>query len=363
MGVPIVAVSYQKQDDMGYLSKFVKERIYTPHPEKHEKEFIEILKEYSLRNGRMFLVPADDPTLVIVSKNKHVLEKYYIVQCTEWDITQRIIDKKFTYSLAEEIGVPSPKTFVAKNSDDVTKYAYSLRFPCLVKPCYSHRYYEHFRKKMVQVNNMEEMVAEVSRATNLGIEVMLQELIIGDDTLGVNYNSFFLNGEPIIEFTSEKVRLSPPAFGVPCVVKSRESISEVLESGRKILKAIGFNGYSCTEFKKDPRDDKYKLLEVNGRHNRSGPLSVKCGINFPWILYDYSVNGRIPSKMIYQNNVYWIDEFRDVYTTGKLIYSRKYSLLRFILPYFKRRVFATFDVRDIKPFLKRCMGIFKILHK
>jgi len=91
MGVPIVAVSYEKKYDMGYLSKYVKERIYTPHPEKHEKEFIEILKEYSVQNGRMFLVPADDPTLVIVSKNKHELDKYYIIQCTDWDITQRIL--------------------------------------------------------------------------------------------------------------------------------------------------------------------------------------------------------------------------------------------------------------------------------
>ncbi len=31
-------------------------------------------------------------------------------------------------------------------------------------------------------------------------------------------------------------------------------------------------------------------MEMNGRHNRSGLLAVKCGINFPWIEYQGLIN-------------------------------------------------------------------------
>jgi len=42
MGVPIIAVYYDK-GDMGYLSKYVKEKVYAPYLEKAEDQFIDLL--------------------------------------------------------------------------------------------------------------------------------------------------------------------------------------------------------------------------------------------------------------------------------------------------------------------------------
>jgi predicted ATP-grasp superfamily ATP-dependent carboligase len=128
------------------------------------------------------------------------------------------------------------------------------------------------------------MIAVYQQAAQSGLEVVLQEFIPGDDSLGVNYNSYFWDGEAIIEFTAEKLRNAPPRFGSPRVIMSKD-MPEVIAPGRKILQAMGFHGFSCTEFKKDPRDDVYKLMEVNGRHNLSSQLAVSCGINFPWVHY------------------------------------------------------------------------------
>ncbi|MCZ7545988.1 MAG: hypothetical protein M5R40_21800 [Anaerolineae bacterium] len=47
-----------------------------------------------------------------VSKHKALLERHYIVACTEWAITEQFIDKKRTYALADAIGVPAPRTIV-----------------------------------------------------------------------------------------------------------------------------------------------------------------------------------------------------------------------------------------------------------
>ncbi|MHC4929380.1 MAG: ATP-binding protein, partial [Planctomycetota bacterium] len=82
------------------------------------------------------------------------------------------------------------------------------------------------------------------------------------------------------------MRLSPPDSGVPSVVISKH-IPEVVQAGRKLLKAFDYRGYSCMEFKKDPNDGIYKLMEINARHNRSSLLAVKCGINFPWVEYQH----------------------------------------------------------------------------
>jgi predicted ATP-grasp superfamily ATP-dependent carboligase len=81
---------------------------------------------------------------------------------------------------------------------------------------------------------------------------MLQEIIPGKDTDVVNYNAYFHGGEPCVEFTAQHIRNAPPLWGSPRVAMSKK-VPEVLEPGRKILRAMSFSGYACTEFKRSRR--------------------------------------------------------------------------------------------------------------
>lgn len=358
MRVPIY-VFYYDMKDMGYVSKYVKESIYCPHPEQNEADFIKLLLEYSKRLQGSLLVPVDDATISVVSKNKTILEKYFKVACTGWETTHKYIDKKYTYELADKIGVPCPKTIVPTNLDDVSSYAKDIQYPCLVKPCESHKYFEIFKKKMVLVNNLDEMIKAYLEADEAGIEVMIQEYIPGEDSRGVNYNSYIIDGKPLAEFTAEKVRYSPPGIGVPRVVVSK-SVPEVIELGRKILSALGYYGYSCTEFKKDPRDGIYKLMEINGRHNRSALLAVRCGMNFPWIEYAHFFNKEIKFNRDYQDGIYWVDELRDIIHSIKYYREERYNFKQYIRPYLSPHIFAIFAMKDMKPFFKRICDLVKM---
>jgi predicted ATP-grasp superfamily ATP-dependent carboligase len=358
MGVPIVVVVYEEKEDMGCTSKYVREKIPALHPEKFEDQFIDVLVKCAGRLGGSLVIPTTDETLAAVSRHKTVLERHYLVACTEWNITEQFIDKKCTYSLADAIGVPAPKTTVPHSAEDVERYSRAIQYPCLVKPCQSHSYYHRFKRKMTRVENLEQMLVAYQEATDAGLEIMLQELIPGDDTQGVNYNSYFWNGEPLIEFTAEKVRNAPAGLGSPRVAVSKH-IPEVLEPGRKILQAMGFYGFSCTEFKRDERDGIYKLMEVNGRHNLSGLLAVHCGINFPWMHYKHLVCGELPSACDYQTGVYWIDIIRDIGYSLRCFSKERYSLSQYIQPYHSPHIFAILDMRDPKPFMQRCINLAK----
>ena len=53
------------------------------------------------------------------------------------------------------------------------------------------------------------------RAHNLGIKTVVQELIPGPDTGGVNYNVYMAGGQPLVDFTSRKLRAcSPPTLAL-----------------------------------------------------------------------------------------------------------------------------------------------------
>lgn len=357
MGVPVTAVQY-KSNQMGVVSKYVKKRIRAPHPEGDEQGFLCVLLENADPLCRAVLIPTDDATLSVVSRHKRLLESYYIVASADESITEKFINKKHTYEIAERIGVPAPKTVVPHSVEDVERYSAAVEFPCLIKPCHGHRYFELFGKKMAKVDTIDEMIVEYEKASESGNEVMIQELIPGNDTAGANYNSFFWNNEPFVEFTAEKVRLSPPAFGFPRVVVSKD-IPEIIEPGRRILRAMGFYGYSCIEFKRDARDGVYKLMEVNGRHNRSGLLALHCGINFPWIEYQHHLGGSLQHPPHAQEGVYWIDDFKDLLHNIRFAKEERYTLSEYVRPYLQPHIFATYSVDDPMPFLKRCIDLGK----
>jgi D-aspartate ligase len=357
MGVPIVIACYDHRD-MGYVSKYVKEVIDIPHPEHDEKLFIRKLVQCHDRMGRALVVPADDASLMVVSRNKNQLSNYFLVACPDHIIIEKSIDKKHTYSLAERLGIPAPKTITPSSDAELEHFATSVEFPCLIKPCQSHLYFEKFGCKMIKVNTIDQLLAAYRNAKAAKLEVMVQEYIPGDETLGVNYNSYFWNGEPLVEFTATKVRMSPPEFGIPSVVVSRK-VQEVLEPGRKFLQGLGYYGYSCTEFKLDPRDGIYKLLEVNGRHNRSALLAVHCGINFPWLEYCHLVDGRLPAASGFREGTYWIDEFHDLNRCARQLRREHFPVLKYLTPYLGRHIFSVFDWRDTKPFCLRCSNLVK----
>jgi predicted ATP-grasp superfamily ATP-dependent carboligase len=361
MGVPVIAVSYHPHD-MGFVSKYVSERIFSPHPEKREDSFLDLLRDCGNRFGRCLLIPADDATLSVVSRHKSGLQQHHIVACTEWDITETFIDKMKTYNLAKSAGIPVPRTILPSSTDDLETFHGSIEYPVIVKPCVSHRYYEMFGRKMSRVSHFDELMSSYREARKAGIPVMLQEFIPGDDTNGVNYNSYFWNGQPLLEFTAEKVRLSPPHFGVPTVVKSR-IINAVIGSGRTLLQAMGFYGYSCMEFKMDIRDGIYKLMEVNGRHNRSTLLALRCGLNFPWVQYRHLVHDELPVPKSFLPDVYWIDEFKDIAQYVQPASGSRESLFSFLRPYLRPHVYAIYETRDLKPFFKRIGDMTKLLMK
>jgi D-aspartate ligase len=351
--VPVVNV-YYATSDFSHVSKHVRERIRSPHPEREEQAFIDVLIECAARFGKCFLIPANDATLGVVSRRKRDLEAYHVVACADWPVTEKLLDKKHTYDLAHAIGVPAPRTETPESASHLERIGATFTFPCVIKPRESHRYAEVFGVKAAKVQGPEALAVEYSKATAAGISVMVQEYIPGDDSHGFNYNSYYSRGR-FIDFTAQKLRLGPPGFGLPRVVVSRE-VAGIVEPARKILQALGYNGYSCTEFKLDPRDGTYKLMEVNGRVNRSILHPLGCGVNFPWMMYRDLVLGEAASAPPRDDKpVYWIDLASDVRNSLREWRSGRNNLADVVRPYRGKKVFAVGGGMDVRPFLTRSL--------
>ena len=100
-------------------------------------------------------------------------------------------------------------------------------------------------------------------------------------------------------------------------------------------------------------------MEVNGRLNRSSLLSLKCGINFSWIMYRHLVYGEIIRNGTYKEGIYWINLTEDMIRSIQYYRYEKYKFMQYIKPYLSKHIYAIFDWKDLKPFFKRWTNLFK----
>jgi hypothetical protein len=71
----------------------------------------------------------------------------------------------------------------------------------------------------------------------------------------------------------------------------------MVKSAELLLSAVGWQGVAMVEFKRDVRDGKAKLMEINGRLWGSLQLAVSSGVDFPSLCLDYHM-GRKPASIL-----------------------------------------------------------------
>lgn len=356
-GVPVDVVSYDPRD-FATRSRHVRNVLRAPHPRDAEAPFVDALLDAARRAPGALLVPASDAAVGPVARYKTVLEDAgLIVASDEAAVVETLLNKASTLALARSADVPAPVTFTPADEDDVRLFCATATFPAVLKPELSHLYLQQVGVKWTRLENGDDAVRAYRVARSLGLEVVLQELVPGDARCGVVYNSYFADGEPLVEFTSRKIRNSPPETGSPSAVVS-EWIPEVAEEGRRLLRAAKYSGFSCTEFKQDPRDGTYKVMEVNARHNLSSLLATRCGLNFAWMQYRHLVDGVEPrggEPGAYPQGVHWVDITRDVPTAPHYLRRPGGSPATFLEPYRRPHVFAVLDRDDPRPAAARVL--------
>jgi D-aspartate ligase len=345
-GVPVVAVLSDERD-FSARSRYAT-ALRAPDPADAAQAFVDLLG----RQSPGVLVPATDASLEAVAEHHDVLAERHLVACPASGVAQLFLDKLRTSEVAERAGVAAPRTAIPTTADELDALAGELTYPCLVKPRESFRYSRAFGVKMHRVEDAAQLRTAWRRAADLDIGTVVQELIPGPEVGGVNYNVYVVDGAPVVEMTSRKVRLAPRDFGFPTVVQSAP-VPEIVEPGRRIVAAMGIEGFANVEFKRDARDGTYKLMEVNGRPNMSGALAVRCGVDFPLLTYRHLVDGAVPTARPWQHHVYWVDEVADARAVVGRWRSRELSLRDALTPYVGRRVFVSFAAHDPGPLLGR----------
>lgn len=356
MGVPVIGLCYGRTQ-FGRSSRFLRHWSWCPDPNEDETAFLVFLISLADQWPGSVVFPADDASLIALSRHREQLSPHFRLVAGDWQLVRQLVEKRLTYDIAERHGIPCPRLLVTRDVDEAVAFAREIGFPCLLKPSLGHAFFNRFRVKMLTIRDVGQLRRAMAELTDYREDLMLCEFIPGGDACGANYNSFYAGGRPLREFSAEKVRNKPTLIGFPTVVVSK-LIPQVMAAGRKMIAAVGLDGFSCTEFKRDERDGIYKLMEVNARHNLSGMLALRCGINFPYLSYLQALQRPLPEHEAgFAENVYWIDEGRDAKACFAALRRGPRPALEHLRPYFRKHVFASWSLTDPLPAVRHAADL------
>ena len=166
---------------------------------------------------------------------------------------------------------------------DVAAAARGLRFPVILKPRLAPDFRRRFRRQVLECATPEELRRNWELAAPYAPQVC--EVIPGGDdriwTLGSYRDAA---GTPLASFTGRKLRQWPTRFGTGRAAESHWD-PDLAARGHALLDELGFHGISQLETKRDPRDGRDYLIEVNTRSWLWVGLATAAGVNLPLAAY------------------------------------------------------------------------------
>ncbi len=268
-GVRVFAVDH-RSSALGFRSRFAT-KVTAPNPLEDEEGFVEALR--AIGPGVVFAT--HDEGLRAVARHRDELG----LLCPFPRDLERIQRKRVQLEAARDI----PDTRYPQSAAEAVAAAEEIGYPVLLKPSEPVGFRQQYGLQAVVCHAAAEV--EDAYAKTEPWEPMVQDLIPGGDdelyTLGA-YLSESL--EPLGLFCGRKLVQTPPGIGVARLGEA-VWVDEVVESGIELLRNLGCNGLSQVEFKRDPRDGRFKLMEINPRLWQWHSLAMASGVDLPLIAY------------------------------------------------------------------------------
>lgn len=348
-GIPVYVV-----DDQPCISKYSRyaDRVIRVDDILDQRKTVDAVLEVGRRFGlkNWVLIPTRDETVAAFSRCRDELAEVYRVTSGAWESVQWAWDKAKTYELAESLGIPYPKTFILKSKDELPSlYA---RLPLALKPAVKENFFYATGAKAWRANSPEELRDWYDKAAQHidPKEILIQEIIPGNGSEQYSYCAFYRNGRPHSTLTARRIRQHPREFGRAATYVETVEAPEVERLSEQFLKAIDYRGLVEIEFKRDPRDGKYKLLDVNARAWGFHALGSACGVDFPYLLYADQVE--LPVEPVHAKpGVGWLRLITDVPTAMSDLVHGYLGIGDYLRSLKATRVESVFSFADPLPFV------------
>jgi len=347
-GVPVIACDHDPRA-LGLLSRYARPAA-TADPLSAPGDFVDDL----LALGRSLpergvLFATHDEAIAAIGPREDELGAWFHRPWSPWPAMARIMDKGHQHATAREIGFPVPATVEPRDEADVRAAAGELRFPVILKPRYAPEFRRRFRAQVLEADTPETLLRRYEEAAPYGPQI--SEVIPGDDDRLWSLGSYRdAAGRPLASFTGRKLGQWPPRFGTARAAEARWDPA-LAARGHRLLDALGFHGISQVETKRDPRDGRDYLIEVNPRSWLWIGLATACGVNLPEACHRDATGAGGAWPAGHRGGRRWTLLGKHVVASAREIRAGRYRLGAFLASLRPPIADGVLDLRDPRPAL------------
>lgn len=298
-GVPVFALDHRPWE-VGMHSRFA-HPVVLPDPAVSPDAWRDFLLEAGeLLDCRPVLIPTGDPHLRALVPAAEHLGRSYPAPLPPGEVYEALSEKRRQYALLRGQGVLMPQFIDVAAEADLRAATASVGFPCLLKPGLGDVWVGRSNSKLELVDSPDAALDAFRRMQAAEVGVIVQELIPGgDDAFHGCFCYLGQDGEVRGAFTKRKVRQYPPRFGNGSYQISVDS-PETADLTLDLLSRIGYRGVASVEWKRDPRDGRLKLIEINCRAASGTQLAIDSGVDLPWLVYRDLIGDPLPPVTEFQ---------------------------------------------------------------
>lgn len=272
------------------------------------KTIIDYAKEIKGDNPykEVLLIPTNDHFVRYIIQNSKELGQYCLFNVPNNKLLDELMLKENFYQTVAEHGLAIPETIFQPAQEPFTKPF--TNFPAIVKPSSSVGWKGlNFEKheKVYHCKDETELIEilDAIRETEYDHKLIIQEYIDGDDTNLWDMVAYSNKDGEVQFINMGQVLLQEPAknmVGNYTAVMSRYN-KEFMEKIVTFLNDINYTGFANFDMKLDPKDNQFKLFEVNLRAGRSSFSAEQMGESLAKNLVDDLIYNKSNESVHYMN--------------------------------------------------------------
>ena len=274
---------------MSFYSKHSSGHFLYSSPMSSPSKFIDDLILKANEYNASTIIPVHEETYIISEHKDALLQHGIGIAVSDYASIVRLNNKSESTTAAQELGIPTPKTWRPETVEEVSKCADELCYPAVIKLRKGRGSIglQYVGDAPSLVKWFKKTVDEYHlKESNLPL---IQQYITGK---GIGVSMILDHGTPLATFVHERCRELPLTGGTST---ERRSIRfpEAEEYSQRLLSNLKWHGVAMVEFKVDKSTHKPYFLEINPRFWGSLNQAVVSGVDFPYLLYQLSQGEKI----------------------------------------------------------------------
>ena len=354
-------VAYWDPDEPAFASRYCRGRLRLPKPgpDGAAADALHALgAEIAGRLGRrVLLIYGSDDALTLVQENRARLERHFLFLMPDTDVSRALVAKDRFAVFAKHRGLPVPRSLAW--TGDGPGSVRGTETPVLVKPSAKLDWHHtQLCQALFGGDGKARIFESGAEAASHPIviehhrQLTFQEYVAGDDPDHWSYHGFAdASGHVIAAFVGRKIRTFPAGSGESAFIEIAHD--EALEAlGREIAALCPLRGFFKMDFKRDPRDGRWHLLEINARASLWLNVAAANGVNLAAVAYDHLVLGRTPSAVRATTYYRWLSFALDRRAAAELAARGELGIFAWLASIVSpRNIFNLFSWSDPGPWL------------